>query len=118
MYYIVNNYGKPDDNHLNVCISACDDAWAITIAFTLHGKEYAYAESANDVYPIHEGEFWYKVFCQGVSEIAALVKADYPVVDAAALRDQICKQIDPETFDLKNWYDLNAVGLVGGEDKQ
>ena len=118
MYYIVNNYGKPDGDHLNVGIFACDDAWAITIAFTLHGKEYAYSESANDQYPIHEGEFWYKVFRQGFAEIAAQVKADYPVTDADAFRDHVCKQINPETFDLKNWCNLNAVHLAGEECEQ
>lgn len=117
MYFILNSYGDPNSDYLQVCFSACERAWSMTMIFRLHGKTYAYADCANEQYPIHDEEFWYKVFFQGFGVLATDVKADYPVIDVEAFRDQCMAKIKPEQFERSKWCYVNALSHVVDEEE-
>ena len=123
MYMILNSYGKPDADYLQVGITACGNTWAMTMLFRLHGKEYSHAlcsgpASRYNYGGISDTSFWYKLVCDCFTAIAYDVKREYPVIDPVAFRDQCCKQVKPETFEKCHWSYVNAYSDVTEDDEE
>lgn len=122
MYFILNNYGKPDADYLQVAINACESSWSMTVLMYLKGKEYSWSlcsspnSGGKNEGGIGDTSFWHKRFCACMTVICLMIKKDIPVLDADAYRDQCCAQIKPEEFALKKWSYVKGTECFFGDE--
>lgn len=118
MYFILNNYGDPKGDYLQVAFNACDSAWSMTMLLYLNGKEYTYADCGYDKGRVKDKKFWHDLFCNGVAMIVDDLKRDIPLLDTNAYCDQCCKKVDPGQFDISNWSYVKGLECRFGGDEE